>query len=375
MGIDGNEKAAVGKSDLSQTCALRPSLAVAKALQLAVTHYPLSADARITHELDSYDDRNYLVQDLQAKYVLKIHNSVDSEAPDFLKAQNIALDYLACCTVPSNRPVAARSGLYMCNVQLPCGNSTGMPPQQHIMRLVTYVEGNLYAHAPQTPVLQRSLGRFMGNVTKVLTGFDEVAFHRLHDWSMSCAAATVRHLLRDLPDYPQERRELMLQAADDLDAATLPPDISTQELPLQICHGDANDMNILVSDDMTQVVGILDVGDMCRTWRVAEVAVALTYQMLLCMDDPFTAGANLLAGYMSEVALTPGELRALPALLRARLALSLCMAARGASSDPDNVAYTGQTAPAAWALLQRLAPMGGEAVLQQLLQGQGGNGE
>jgi Ser/Thr protein kinase RdoA (MazF antagonist) len=44
-----------------------------------------------------------------------------------------------------------------------------------------------------------------------------------------------------------------------------------------------------------QVVGIIDFGDISYCWRVAEVAIAMAYMMLLSWkEDPWKAGADVL---------------------------------------------------------------------------------
>lgn len=61
------------------------------------------------------------------------------------------------------------------------------------------------------------------------------------------------------------------------------------------CCSDANEANLLVDDARRSVVGIIDWQDCCWGWRVAEVAVAMAYILLLCHDDaePLQAAANV----------------------------------------------------------------------------------
>jgi Ser/Thr protein kinase RdoA (MazF antagonist) len=45
---------------------------------------------------------------------------------------------------------------------------------------------------------------------------------------------------------------------------------------------------------LLQVVAIIDWGDMCYCWRAAEVAIAMTYTMLLQPEAPVTAAGHVL---------------------------------------------------------------------------------
>lgn len=57
---------------------------------------------------------------------------------------------------------------------------------------------------------------------------------------------------------------------------------------------------------------------MCVTWLVAEVAIALAYQMLLDVSNPFPAAAALLAAYLQQMPLAAEELAVVPALIKCR---------------------------------------------------------
>jgi Ser/Thr protein kinase RdoA (MazF antagonist) len=64
------------------------------------------------------------------------------------------------------------------------------------------------------------------------------------------------------------------------------------------------------------------------------------------------AAGRVLAGFESACSLLPAERAALPALVRARLALSLANGAATAQQHPENAAYLLQTQRPGWRLLE-----------------------
>ncbi|KAJ9512507.1 hypothetical protein QJQ45_018977, partial [Haematococcus lacustris] len=163
-----------------------------------------------------------------------------------------------------------------------------------------------------------------------------------------------------------------------------------QQLPCQLCHSDANENNIVMSEDGRKAAGLIDFGDCCYSWRVSEVAIAMLYAMLQLVPPPdrtppsllsppsdqqglgqappsmeavFAAGWRVLvggwlavtrAGFQELVPLTPLELHSLPLLLRARLCLSLSHGRVAAQRTPSNAQYLLLTQQPGWRLLELL---------------------
>lgn len=50
-------------------------------------------------------------------------------------------------------------------------------------------------------------------------------------------------------------------------------------LPASVIHGDANELNILVDEDRTRVVSLIDFGDMGYSWRVADGNIIFKMQL------------------------------------------------------------------------------------------------
>ena len=99
-------------------------------------------------------------------------------------------------------------------------------------------------------------------------------------------------------------------------------------------HHDANDHNVLV-DDHGAVVGLIDFGDMLVARQVNELAVTLAYA-LMDQPDVVAAAQQVIAGYVSQFALQPDELRVLFDLVVARLASSVTISAHRSAAHADN---------------------------------------
>ena len=95
-----------------------------------------------------------------------------------------------------------------------------------------------------------------------------------------------------------------------------------------IIHGDFNEQNILVQRKATAtydqycVHGVIDFGDMHKSYYVFELAILLCYMMLECIKvnlDPLEGSGFALAGYMTKWKVSSFELK----LLRVSFTCSL----------------------------------------------------
>jgi 4-aminobutyrate aminotransferase-like enzyme len=122
-----------------------------------------------------------------------------------------------------------------------------------------------------------------------------------------------------------------------------------------LVHNDANDHNVLVREDLEgqAVAGIIDFGDMLRSYVLGEVAIAAAYAML-GKRDPIGAAARVLAGYHREHPVPEEELLVLLDLIRLRLATSVSISARRARTEPENDYLFVSEAPA-WKALDELS--------------------
>ena len=121
---------------------------------------------------------------------------------------------------------------------------------------------------------------------------------------------------------------------------------------MSVIHNDANDHNVLVSDDRRAVSGLLDLGDAVWSVTVNELAVAAAYAALDA-PDPLAVISAVLTGFERELALTADESGVVLDLVALRLCTSVALSAHQSSLAPDDPYLTVSEAPA-WALLDRL---------------------
>lgn len=85
------------------------------------------------------------------------------------------------------------------------------------------------------------------------------------------------------------------------------------EFPQQMIHGDFNEQNILVNKNATtgeyKIAGIIDFGDTQYSCLLFEIAIALTYIMLITGE--IETGGFFLAGYKMNRLIPENELNVL----------------------------------------------------------------
>eukprot|EP00879_Flechtneria_rotunda_P032486 GHRR01035699.1.p1 GENE.GHRR01035699.1~~GHRR01035699.1.p1 ORF type:complete len:368 (+),score=115.57 GHRR01035699.1:577-1680(+) len=150
------------------------------------------------------------------------------------------------------------------------------------VRLFQWIDYPAMGTAPQDSTLQRSWGCIMGHVTNALADFDHPAMHQHHDWNMMVAADIIQQRTAELEHFTEHQRHLVLSAAQQLMQHSQQLSAS---LPCQVCHADSNEANLLTDPARQQVTAIIDFGDACYCWRVAEVAIAMTYAALLAINN------------------------------------------------------------------------------------------
>lgn len=316
----------------------RPKVSVADASAALRRWWGIDGDVE---DLPSERDRNLVVRgdDGEPTHVLKIANL--DERADFLACQDLAMARLAAAGVPVQRVVEAVDGRDL----IPLGD-----PGPPLARLLTWLPGRTLASIETPSVgLWDDLGAVMGRCATALLDFDHPAAHREFPWAVSRAGAVVNDGLESVAD--RDRRSLLADVLGDL-RSELVPRLDT--LRRSVIQNDANDHNVLVSDDGTRVVGLLDFGDMVHSITVHEAAVACAYAML-GRDEPLTVMRAIIGGFASECPLSADEADALPTLIVARLATSVAMSARQGRQSDDP--YLRVSEAPAWDLLERLHGM------------------
>lgn len=290
---------------------------------------PLTSERDLNHRLDAPEGR----------FVVKIGNR--AEDPAVTRMQTRALRHAATADpgLPIPRVVATVQGED--DVRLPGGE---------VMRVLTWLDGAPLAGLPHSAAQAAGVARLGAGLTRALRGFDDPAADHILQWD-------IRHALRLRPLLPHVvdpgLRALCLRMLDAFEAHVTP---ALPELPWQVIHGDLNPHNLLGDPTAPdRVTGILDFGDMVRTPRLCDAAIAAAYQI-----DPDRAEESLAAFTAAWAEIDPftdQEAALLPLMVAARMVTTLAITAFRAARYPENATYILRNAPSAAAGLVALAPL------------------
>lgn len=258
-------------------------------------------------------------------WVLKIANP--AEDPAHVAMQIAALRHLGMGdpSLPVHTPRPASDGADMAIYE-----SDGMAPR--LAWMVRFLDGALLADVQKTPALRRDTGRMLARVARALADFSHPAADRVLLWDVA-RAAQVADLVPHVADDAMRQRVARVFAQF---TEAVAPRLAT--LPAQIVHADFNLHNLLADPQGQRITGILDFGDMLRTARVADLAVAASYHVGID-EDPLAPVRDLVAGYESVLPLDDAERALLPALIATRIAMTITIGEWRASLYPENRVY------------------------------------
>ncbi len=219
--------------------------------------------------------------------------------------------------------------------------------------LISFLPGTLLTNIePWTLQLANNIGRVLGHLSNALKAFDHPLLDRPLKWDLRQAGWIDAHL----GAFEEACRRKTVGAIATRFTDEISPLLET--LPRVPIYGDANDMNILVkatNDRPNEVAGIIDFGDMIRTPRVCEPAIAMAYVMM-GDGDPIARGAALASGFHAVSPLNKAEISLLLPLVKLRLAVSVTNAVVESRRHPGNEYLSISEAPA-WHLLDQLSAL------------------
>ncbi|HWU00141.1 MAG TPA: aminotransferase class III-fold pyridoxal phosphate-dependent enzyme, partial [Terriglobales bacterium] len=315
-----------------------PSFSTDQIAAIARDHYGLSG--RLS-PLDSERDQNMkLVEADGGTWILKIANPLEEAIR--LDFQCALLTHLKAVDpslpVPQIRPTV--TGAMLAEVV----DGGGV---RHLVRVVGWLEGGVFAKATKTPVLLASLGLTLGRIDAALQSFAHAGAICDLDWDIRRAGQS-RQRLHHITD--EVDRRLVAGILDRFEREVAP---RLQRTRLAIIHNDANDYNLLVDAAGTAITGIIDFGDAMQSALIGELAIACAYAILDSAAPLIDAG-RIAAAYHQAMPLQEAEIDLLHDLILMRLVTSVTMSASRRDRAADN-AYLAISEAPAWNLLRRLA--------------------
>lgn len=256
--------------------------------------------------------------------------------PAVLDLQDAALRHLAGKPAGAYVPVLVASA----PADPDCGDHPGP------VRVLGWFDGTVWADIGRpTPDQLRQLGRIVAEVDAALADLSHPAQDRHLLWNLTTAAEQLAHTDALVDDEQRCVVENVLRHF----ASSVSPRLA--QLPSQLLHNDANDLNVVVGDDGA-VHGLIDFGDMVRAPRICGLAIACAYATF-AQPHPVRDILPLVAGYHEVSPVSEEELALLLDLVRARLATCLAMAAWQSLAQPEN-AHLRTSEQSAWRVLSRL---------------------
>ncbi|WP_225786619.1 aminotransferase [Pseudomonas sp. Marseille-P8916] len=309
-----------------------PSLGEAQAHALLRAHYDLEG---ALHPLGSQQDLNLCLDSAEGRFVLKACHGSYAEVE--LQAQHAALAYLRAQGLPVPAVRQARDGQDLLTLDI-----DGQPLR---VRLLDYLDGQpLTRLKHMAPCLMAELGGLCARVDKALAGFDHPGLERTLQWDPRHAQALIGHLLPALQD---DRRRAQVEQVTRLAVERLQP--LAGALPSQAVHLDITDDNTVWARDAErqwQLQGVIDFGDLLRTWRIADLSVTCAALLHHAEGDPLRI-LPAVSAYQAINPLQEAELRALWPLVLMRAAVLVLSSEEQLRVEPGNQ-YIRDNIPHEW---------------------------
>ncbi len=230
-----------------------------------------------------------------------------------------------------NLVLQALKGKVSCQIPEVCPSHTGeliTESENDIYRLQTFLEGNFLAEQNPSDKILSDLGHVLAEIDLTLekSGLPAPPSYA-REWDLRHALENIP-LVEEVSDIPLRR--LISYFLLQFQEMVMP---HYYQFPSQLIHGDANDWNVLTSEKT--ISGLIDFGDMCYSWRINELAIALAYS-LMGVENILEAATRVISAYSKQIPLKEIEIDNLYYLVAARLCTTLCHAAKSLRADPEN---------------------------------------
>lgn len=222
----------------------------------------------------------------------------------------------------------------------------------HIVRVLTFLDGELMSNVNVVPGhdFLADLGAVSALLTQALSDLEPPRGLVEHFWVLTRSLDALAESLERLPESDETAtvRQIMDFVAGSLSGVG--------DLPVCTVHQDLNTHNVLVDPtNPVRVTGVIDFNDTVRTIRVADVAIAAGYAMLVS-EEPLDAFATVVKGYLTIAPLTPEERAVIFPLGVIRLCVNWTTWSARSGGDPHS--YAASRMSATWPTIQWVVDAG-----------------
>ncbi len=309
----------------------------AEAERIATEHWGVDGAAA---ELPAEVDENFRLVTSGGTFLLKVVPADEEEALTDLVTSALIHVSAGVRSFGVQEVVMTSSGL-------PVATFTDAEGCRRRARLTTFLEGKVLRSVPTDEQLRRRLGATLAELAVAFRSFDHPAADRDLSWDLR-HAGQMRAMLAELE--PNERREALDSDLEAFDRDVVP---RLDQLPVQVCHNDLSKDNVVLGEDGT--LAVIDFGDVVRTQRANDVAVAMA-DHIDSNASAFAPALDFVRGYFEVEPLLPGELGILYELTRIRIVTRIVGGEWRASRFPENREYLGRNVERVSKILARLPP-------------------
>ncbi len=288
-----NRATALTTSDFRFLHVRKPQLDVETVRALVLARYGIDGEYR---PVRSERDQNFVIAIADGTdCVVKISNldeqieSIDFQVSALLhiEAQNPGL--------PVPRVIKSLAG--------ECYFTAELEDEEYIVHLLQYLPGTPIGDSDAGPstILGRQLGSRIAELDLALRGFFHPAACQDHPWNIEDCARLIPHTHNVADNDIRNSVDSVLADARDRVVPIL------KSLRHQVIHHDAHDGNLIVDEGGTEVVGIIDFGDMVFAPLVVEISIATTSASATSRDW-LSAICDVVAAYDAVVPLDESEI-------------------------------------------------------------------
>ncbi len=303
-----------------------PAVSAGEAVAIARDHFGLAVTAT---PLGSQQDANFLLRGPAGDPagVLKVANAAFSRVE--IDAQDAATGVLGGAGVRAARNIAGPG-------RAPIAEIPDCSGGRLFARIIAFLDGGtMSGDRYVAPPRWAALGTLVGRVSRALADFDHPGVHRVLQWDLQHADRTIGLLSRYVTD--PGRRHLVEAAAAP--AWRTVADLAA-DLPTQAIHGDITDDNVVCAAADRSPDGVIDFGDLTRSWAVGELAVTASSVLRHAGGEP-VAALPLIVAFDRERPLRDAEIAALWPLVVLRAATLVVSGNQQAAVDAKNEYATG----------------------------------
>lgn len=300
-----------------------PTLDEGEVRALLADHFGLEA---MVQPIGSQQDQNFVVRDAADRTtgILKITNPAFSETE--IHAQDAAAESIAAAECGLRVATVLRDG-----ADAPLSRTLPTSQGSLNLRLLRFLPGGTLTGRPYlSPAAIARMGELAAATSLALRSFDHPGLDRALQWNLLHADRVVDLLAGHHPDAAKRARVTTAAREAWAQVAAVADD-----LPIQPGHYDLTDDNLVCDPSSGLPDGLIDFGDVSRSWAVAELAVTISSVLHHAGGEPHTVLPAVRA-FHARRPLSHAEAHALWPLVVLRAAVLVVSGEHQLAVDGDN---------------------------------------